>query len=192
MIFLNYQNLMRSGSKRNLIISAGFFLVFVVLFLTKLTPVEKKICEGLPGNAVILDLEFGYSAEKAYDILDKLGVSGRATYLRNILTVDMAFPIIYGIFLTIITAFLLNKIKAQKKAVNILLYIGPAASISDIVENIFISVLIKNFPVRLNALAQTAGIFTDIKFIFTALWFFAFLILLIFLVHKAVRKTVRE
>ncbi len=57
---MKVNNYRKFGSVKNLIISAGVFFTFVILFLIQLTPVEKKICEGLPENAVILDLEFVY------------------------------------------------------------------------------------------------------------------------------------
>jgi hypothetical protein len=192
MTFINYQNLSKFSTTKNIIISAVIFILFIILFLTKFTPVEKKVCQGLPENAVILDLEPGYSADRAYEILENLNESGRKTYFRNLLTIDMAFPVIYGFFFSILIASLLRKI-INKNSIAVYLILLPfAASISDIMENIIISIMISGYPARLIQLAKIASFITGIKFVITAGCILLIIVLLIILIVKATMKKFRE
>jgi|GEM_PF-3639214 hypothetical protein len=188
-IFNGYsENIKKIGSLRNLITITIIFFLFGIIFLSGFTPIEKMICKGLPENAQILDFEYGYSVDKAYDILDRLNIEGRNTYFRNILTVDMVFPVLYGIFLLVLISFLLNKINTHKKIFLCLIYLPFIISFFDILENILISILLINFPTKLIILSNIASIFTIIKFSATIFVIVIIVYLLIFLFFRSIKK----
>lgn len=157
------ERIKNNSSLKTVIISGVIFLVFIVLFLTKLTPVEKMICEGLPENALILDLEPGYSPERAYDILSSLNESGRNTYFRNILTIDIAFPIIYGTFLSFLISLFISKARPKRRYFDYLILLPFIVASFDIVENITISILVKSYPLKLVQLSEIANFMTLTK-----------------------------
>lgn len=108
-----------------------------------------------------LDMRFGYSPDDAYKIIGSLGSAGRYSYLR-FLGLDFGIIIFLIITLLLVIAFLLKKLGMYEKWA--LSYLLPLArGVFDILENIFIMIILLNYPERLNGIAEVGSIMTQLK-----------------------------
>jgi hypothetical protein len=99
----------------------------------------------ITGGASTLDLEFGYSYAKAYDMLTALGAEGRAFYLTKLLPLDFPFPIAYMLFGIACLSLLIKHLK-PKTPYKYLLFLPVSAMLSDWVENIGIIAMLNSYP----------------------------------------------
>ena len=120
----------------------------------------------ITNGANILDFEFGYTYEKAYDMLTALGAEGRIFYLTKILPMDFLFPLTYMLFYAGFMALFIKR-ATQKKAYRVLLFIPVLAMLFDWIENIGIIALLKSYPNLPELAVLTASISGMLKFIFT-------------------------
>lgn len=121
----------------------------------------------ITGGASILDFEFGYSAEKAYQMLTALGVEGRAFYLSRIIPLDFPFPAAYMLFFFCWTAFLLKKINSNKLFLNLFLLLPVLAMLFDWAENVCIIVMLKQYPAIHSTVCAIGSCMTILKTVFT-------------------------
>jgi len=117
-----------------------------------------------PENAEILDVKrFGFTKAEAFLSLNAMGEEGRKHYVKFHKHEDLAFPIVYGLFLAF-TLFLLNRKRIQKRR---LMYLIPAvpllAMMADLVENHHIVLLIRQFPDLDNITVKIAAMANSIK-----------------------------
>jgi hypothetical protein len=111
----------------------------------------------------ILDMEWHYSADRAYDILSAQGEAGRAGYWRMLWTVDIAIPLLVSLWLAIAAALALRRLGAPARGGTWLVLLPLMAGFSDYVENGAITALLTYYPQRLDALATAAGYVTSLK-----------------------------
>jgi len=135
-------------------------IIFTLLFITFFYVINfsdlgvsglLKITDG----ANILDFEFGYSKDEAYQILTALGIEGRTFYLKRILPIDFLFPLSYMFIYAGWIAFLIkyiygirleDKTITYNKLLNNLLYLPIFAALFDFIENVGIIFLLINYP----------------------------------------------
>jgi len=125
-------------------------ILFSILFagsyiLINFTGIGVASLLKITNGANILDFEFGYSQEMAYQMLTALGTEGRAFYLSRIVPMDFPFPFTYMLcYAGWITLLLkLNTLKAWSKY---LLFIPVFAMLFDWLENLGIIVMLWNYP----------------------------------------------
>lgn len=154
-----------SYSIRYVLISSVFFIS--IYYLINFSPIGLSHLLVITHGNTILDMSlFGYSIDKAYQILALLGDEGRAFALNYIMPLDFLFPLSYGIFYFLLLRFLIHKVGIVGSIANIK-YIGFIALFADWLENIFIIFLLTNYPSRLDVLSQAASVCTITKTIFT-------------------------
>jgi hypothetical protein len=123
----------------------------------------------ITGGANILDFEFGFSYDKALDMLTALGPDGRAFYLTRLLPKDFPFPVSYMLFFTSILALLLKHTAAAANAsLRYALLIPVAAMLSDWIENVGIIAMLIGFPDLPRWAAALASISGMAKYVCTA------------------------
>jgi len=118
----------------------------------------------ITGGANILDFEFGFTQEKAYQMLTALGEEGRAFYFSKILPLDFPFPMTYAFFFAGWMALLI-KHTSFKRTPTYLLLIPACAMLSDWTENMGLIAMLNNYPnlpIWAVNLASTAGIFKNV------------------------------
>ena len=98
-----------------------------------------KITDG----ANVLDLEFGYTYERAYDMLTALGPEGRAFYLKMI-PLDFPVPFTYMLFFA---GFIALFSKPLKRSLQHLISIPVLAMLFDWTENIGIIAMLNSYPI---------------------------------------------
>jgi len=141
----------------------------------------------ITGGANILDFEFGYSYEKAYNMLTALGVEGRTFYLTKILPMDYPFPLTYMLFYIGFIALLI-KHTAKNKPYRFLLFIPVLAMLFDWIENIGLITMLSSYPNLLEWAVPVASIFGMLKTIFMVGSIMIIGVLLVMFVYSKIRK----
>lgn len=104
-----------------------------------------------------LDTMLCYSPEEAYDVLSGFSQNELQRYSISLLTVDILYPLIYGLFF----ALSISQLFVQKR----LLLIPLAVFIFDVLENIGIATLINYYPEKIYCLAKITSTFTSLKWL---------------------------
>jgi hypothetical protein len=138
-----------------------------------------KITDG----ANILDFEFGYSQDEAYEMLTALGLEGRTFYLTKIIPMDFPFPFAYMLFYAGWIALLIRHVNPNA-SYRYLLFVPVLAMLFDWLENIGIIAMLKNYP-NLPAWAVFTASFSGIlKFSFTVGSIGLIVVFIIILIRK--------
>lgn len=99
-----------------------------------------------PENAEILDIkQFGFSKAEAYQALEAMGEEGRGHYVSFHRREDLAFPFVYGLYLTL-TVFLLLGRRWKPQIRYLILIIPIIAMLADLTENHHVVMLVGEFP----------------------------------------------
>lgn len=117
-----------------------------------------------PEKAILLDVHpFWFTKAEALQALQAMGEQGRQQYIRFHKHEDLAFPFVYGSFLSF-SLFLLNRKRIQKRR---LMYLIPAvpllAMMADLVENHHIVLLTTQFPDLNHGTVKIAAMANAIK-----------------------------
>jgi hypothetical protein len=121
---------------------------------------------NISNGANILDFEFGFTYEKASDMLTALGVEGRDFYLSKIVPLDFPFPFSYMLFYCGVIALAIKNI-SPKRTLGYLLLIPVLAMLCDWIENIGIIAMLNNYPSLSEWSVSLASIFGIMKTVFT-------------------------
>lgn len=146
---------------KGVLIAFGVFMVTSNLINGGLVGVKamKRISNGIG----ILDLEPGYSVERAYSMLDKMGALGRQFYATHIIPMDMVFPLTYGIAFSLAILYFVLKLMPNNEPAQGLIYIPLAAMLSDYLENVCVILVLIKYPEQLPGIIQMSNLFTMIK-----------------------------
>ncbi len=128
------------------------------------------IMPGLAGKERVepIDIQFAYSPEKAYSLIESYGDETRAEYRRGLMTLDVLYPVVYTLFISIALMVLFPG--------NYKLAWAPYFAFAvDIFENAGIVTMLSYYPEELRAVAIATSIFTTIK------WILALILVLILL-----------
>ncbi len=106
----------------------------------------------------LLDLQFAYTPERAFQLLDSYDGPTRKSYIKVELTLDIIYPVVYTLFLSF-SLFLLFP-REQKLAL-----LPYAILASDIFENMGIVRMLLWYPDKSTALAIATSTFSTIKWI---------------------------
>jgi len=140
-------------AKRPSIKIALILLVHIVIFSVYVMP-------KLAGEVEIdpIDLQFAYTPERAYDLIESYSDETREQYVIGEMTKDVAYPMIYTLFMSI-TLMLLYP-KNWKLA-----WLPYVLFAADMLENIGIITLLLNYPSQLLMIAWVTSAFSTIKWI---------------------------
>jgi hypothetical protein len=160
-------------------------LLIFTIFTATILPSEalRGVEAGLTQS---IDTSILYSVEDLYSIISGYSREVRLAYIYQRFTFDLIWPLVYGLFIVVTTLYLLIKIKIKR--LNYLIYFPLAAVGFDFLENISVSILMFIYPVRINALALLASIFTTLKWITLSYSFIQIIILLIVLLITKIKK----
>ncbi|WP_034995555.1 hypothetical protein [Beijerinckia mobilis] len=146
-----------------LLIASGLLtLAFLSLFWMSPigTPALKAIGNGRPSP----DLTFGYRPDETYRLIESYGAGGIAHW-RRLLLLDMIFPAVYGLFLSLLVDWC-SRWAGEGLAWLTLATVFPVASAgADYLENLALLRVLAALPRRRDRLVSAASFFTQIKFI---------------------------
>lgn len=130
------------------------FLIVTIYFLMVLI-----LAGNLYGTHVEpLDLQFAYTPEKAYQIIDTYTPLTRRFYILCEFTLDVVYPIAYTIFFS----FSLLALYPNRKKLALLPYVVFTL---DMCENLGIITMLSLYPVKVNAIAWMTSAFTTAKWL---------------------------
>ena len=174
-----------------------FSVVFISFFyLINYSAVGVSHLLKITNGVTILDFEFGYDQEKAFQILTALGIEGRLFYLTRILPLDFPFPLSYMFFYAGWIAYLIKNIyrvcnicsfSNHNKLYKYFLFIPVLAMMFDFIENIGILSMLINYPVLPLWAIKTASYAGMLKTIFTIGSIAIIIILICVLIIKKIK-----
>jgi hypothetical protein len=147
------------------------FLFFVIFVLPAES--EKSLALGLEMSP---DTSIFYSGSKLYEIAFSYGVDGRDFYIQQRFTFDLIWPIAYGSFLFISSAYLIKLLKFPKKYY-MLIWLPIISVIFDYLENMMTSLVMYRYPNETLIIDVLAGYMTLFKWVTLTM---SFIILIIF------------
>jgi hypothetical protein len=154
------------------LLSASIFLVFTVVVL----PVQTAASESILGEAGSPDLLFFYTSDELYKMARSYGDEGRDAYIKARFTFDLAWPIVYTLFLSTSISWIFQKVITPGIwlwRMNLLPVFGALA---DYLENIATSIVMFRYPTRTPLIDVLAPFFTLFKWVLIS---GSFLILLV-------------
>ncbi len=114
--------------------------------------------ERLGSNPPLLDNRYWYAPADVQTLFDKLGPAGRSDYALTEITIDLAFPFIYGGILLVLIYRLF-----EPKPARILLFVPLIGMISDWLENFSVATMAWTYAGSPPGFASVATIFTLTK-----------------------------
>jgi hypothetical protein len=157
------------------------FLAFSALVL----PRQAGSAAATAGSAGSPDSSLFYTANALYRMAEAYGAQGRAAYVRARWTFDLAFPVVYTLFLATAVSWLLGKAfpsGSPWRRANLLPLLGMCF---DYLENSATSLVMGRYPAHTPVVDMLAPVFTALKWGFIAA---SFLLLLVGLVLAASRR----
>jgi len=115
----------------------------------------------------LLDMEFNYSPDRAYQVLQAYGADGRAFYASTFVIIDFFTPILMNLFLAMTISILFRQVFLPDSPLQRLNLLPMIAMIGDYLENLGIVLMIRSYPDQSIALARFAAFSTNLKFVFT-------------------------
>ena len=144
-------------------------LVIFFIFTATVLPSQAAKAEEAAAGAGSPDLSFTYyPAATLYQWADQYGASGRQAYVRARFTFDLAWPVVYTIFLVTSISWTFGRGFPPHSPWRLANLLPLAAVLFDLLENISASLVIARFPLRTAGFDSLAGVFTLLK------WFLVF------------------
>ena len=153
----------------SILIFFGLILLFSFLIFPLFHATDQK--------TIILDAQFSYSTEKAYEILAKFSDKELNKYMIGALTADFIYPIVYTLFFSL---FIFKFSKKHRLSLFPLLIL-----FSDYLENVGIVTIIHYLPQKLPNIVIITSLFTSIKWILVSI---CILIIVVLLLKKLYRQ----
>lgn len=142
----------------------GFFLcLFIMQRLENGANGIKKYDESFKA----LDMQLRYDSSKVYYTFERLGIEGRKAY-QNFLISDFFFIICFFIVMFALTRGFVHNDLLRRVLIALALFRG----IFDVLENILLILLMKQYPAPNMLLANVCSWATTIKFAALFLWLF--------------------
>lgn len=161
------------------------FILFGALVLPGQTAAAEKYSSGIGSP----DTSLLYSPDELYRMAEAYGEAGRRAYIRARFSFDLAFPFVYGFFLTACISWLLARVLPPASLWRTLNLFPPAGVVFDLLENISTALVIGKYPSPAPIAAFLAPVFTLIKWMFVG---GSFIILAVALILWIVQKTKKE
>ncbi|PKP54271.1 MAG: hypothetical protein CVT92_00520 [Bacteroidetes bacterium HGW-Bacteroidetes-1] len=136
-------------------------LLFFNLYLFKLFELkhEGKLLQSL-------DVRFSYSYAEVFELFEKISEQGRADYFILTATVDMIYPIVYGLLLVFLLLAITNVLFSARKKLLYIALIPFAIVFFDYMENFNTLLLLGSFPDMHHRAIATGSFFTSAKWTF--------------------------
>lgn len=139
----------KHANAKNIILLLILLLLFQQVLFKHLLPQGE--------HALMLDTQFFYSAEDAYDIIGNYSEAMRHAFMIGELTLDLVFPWIYTLLFAFLFAVLFKGAKIVLFPFLMLIF--------DYLENAAILFLLIRYPQEYSGMAAMAAVFSAIKWI---------------------------
>lgn len=153
---------LRPGPTHGRHVALTFLLLLTTFAVTHLLTFPGSLAHfrDATGGLKILDMSASSSATETYERLSAMGDTGRALYMRLILTIDIVFPLAMLVFLLMFAGFASQRAElvvwaSRLVALPPLLYFGL-----DLLENASVLAMLIEYPDRLDRVASIVGALT--------------------------------
>ena len=165
-------------------------LVVFILFVAFILPKFQQLSNGYAKEAGSPDLSLFYSGKSLYSMAEAYGEYGRQSFIDIRWTLDLAFPVLYTLFLVTSGSWLLRKIIPVSSKWRLLNLVPLGAFFFDLAENSATSLVMWRFPQHCVIAQFLAPIFTPIKWLSVFAAFSLLIFLIIFWLIKLIRNKV--
>jgi len=148
-------------------------------------PAASARIEPWAGDAGALDLLFFYTPDKAYSLISAYGEPGRGFYRNFELTIDILYPVVYALFLSLLISWLFQRGFSPESPIQRMNVAPLGAWGFDLLENLGIVWMLETYPSASASLAWTTALCTMGKWIFVG----ASMILILLGAAAALRRT---
>jgi len=159
--------------------------VLFFVFLGGVLPAQAAVTAAVGGTAKTPDTTFFYTAEELYRIAGELGEAGRSHYIRSRFTFDVIWPLVYLTFLVTTIGWLAQRSFDASSRWRLLNLLPVAAALFDLLENSATSLVMARYPAMTPLVAELAGLFTLLKWMFV---FASFVALIVALFIAGIRR----
>lgn len=178
-----FKKVSRFATWKTVLLFGIIFITLAILFFSQASEVT-----AITHGTKILDLQNFYTADQAYQVLDRLGGPGRQVYANILTNIDSFFPIATALFSLFMITFLFNMGRPLQGGWRYLIAAPVLACIFDYIENLCILRIITAYPHKLAGLASLAGIMTAAKSVCLVVVVITILFALIRLITKNNRQ----
>jgi hypothetical protein len=149
------------ATRRNVLI----FIALDLVMNAALLPLASARLANLSGGVSPLDTHFTYTPSQAYSTLAAYGPAGRAFDLGSELTLNLAYPLINCLFLSLASLYLLQRAAPGQPLLSRLALLPFLALTANYLENAGLIVILLNYPTQLTAIAEITGLLTATKWV---------------------------
>jgi hypothetical protein len=141
------------------------FMGLFFLFNLVVMPSGQKWLGGSTDEVGSIDLTLAASPATLFNKVEAYGEQGRSVYRIFALTADIAYPIIYSIFLGLAITFLFRRIFPLESGLQKLNLLPFAALVFDVLENLSIVTMLSTYPPPITWLAVITILINFIKWV---------------------------
>lgn len=158
-------NIVRALPRFSLWYSTFILCVFLVVMNGINVPNIVAARAGYTGSIPMFTLDVlpGYSPAYLAEVLSAYGEIGRNAYASVLMSLDMLFPISYGIFFFLLLRRVYRDINVPISLTNMMVVVPLLSMVLDWIENSTFVYLISLYPVQPLAVAQFVGLVTLVK-----------------------------
>ncbi|MCA9872216.1 MAG: hypothetical protein KC441_01120 [Anaerolineales bacterium] len=146
--------------------ASGWLIVLILVVFVAFVAVTLPKVTAVSGNIEGLDTRFFYTPEEAFANVAAYSSAARQALNTFHLTVDIVNPILYTAFLVLLLSWLFRAGFPTESKMRTLNLIPLGALLFDILENIFITVMMAAYPAKPVWAAWLATVSTVAKFSF--------------------------
>lgn len=125
---------------------------------------SKRLGELAGTDVTIIDGAFFSTPAKLHALVASYGDAGRALYRTSELTLDLLFPVVYGLFFVLALAWAVPRGLSPTPGRRAL-WLPIVAAVADLCENVGIAILLSVFPARQPVVEAITTIATPVKFL---------------------------
>lgn len=144
------------------------FLALMLLFATVIVPTAQNKLLGYSNGVDLVDLLFAYTPETVYRMIEAYGEEGRPYYRDFAMSFDLAYPVVYSVFLSLLIGWLLKRAAPAEGNWRLLNLLPFGGMVFDWLENVSVITMLTLFPAIHPTLARFGSAFTSIKWGFSA------------------------
>jgi hypothetical protein len=136
------------------------------LFMGFIMPIAGKLIKGAAGGPGVFDLRFFTPPAKTFEMIAAYGEYNRTFYRNFELTIDILYPIVYTLFLSLLITWLFKKGFSPDGKIQKLNVMPFGIWLFDLLENLGIATMLSVYPAMPAIVAWLTTIFTMLKWSF--------------------------
>ncbi len=171
-------------------ISVGWlaFLFFVIFVIFNMTAVMRQyeILKEYRGNAGAIDMSLFYNADDVFQMAEEYGEFGRESYIHQVLTFDVVYPVLLVSFLVTSISYLVGKLLRHGNKWRLVNLLPIPGFFFDYLENSFAIMIMRVYPQKLTILASIVPYLSFFKWFFIAVCLTTIFILLGMMIWRSI------